>query len=641
MAQRYVGIDLGSHTVKVVVISSSLRGIAVQASYETRVPGDANDRDPLPAAAAAALSILRERGLTHLPITLALSGGLASYRVLEFPFSDAKRVSQAIGFELDGQFPVPVELLEHDHLVAAKPDGGSQALVVAVQRDILSGVVDTLRDAGLDIRGVTVAGMALAQVAGTVDVSLPPEMSSEPLTPAALLLDMGERTTELIALDSGGTPLAIRSLRKGGRHITRAIQRAYTMDGLQAEQAKHQDAFLIHPGIEASLSEPQRASAEITGRAIAPLMREIEHTQLWLKSEHKVVVREIRLAGGAAKLKGIAEHFGQQLGVPVVLAQPEVKSLTGLETAAEGWTSLSAALGAAMSLAKRPLIQLYDDVEGSGDGSWLFERLGTLATIGVAILAFAAVDTIVKVKTAEKQRDQHLAELETATLAVFGEVLSDGEAVKDKLVSGGSGGVLASVVPERGALEVLDLVAKAAAPQGTPPPNFGGAGAPGATVGGIDPTGAATGATTPNGTPMGTTSTANPIGGVGITTAVGSDGSAQMLDPTGQPIDPSSGQPAGAMGGPLSPVADPDAGILYDDQLIIRTIDIRELKIEIDASATRASAQDRLAGQLEKTGCITNITKGKVRTQNERSVFKMVMDNSCFGGAEETEETEE
>lgn len=618
MAQRYVGIDLGSHTVKVVVVSSSLRGIAVQASYETRVPGDANDRDPLPAAAGAALSILRERGLTHLPITLALSGGLASYRVLEFPFADAKRVAQAIGFELDGQFPVPVELLEHDHLVAAKPDGGSQALVVAVQRDVLSGVVDTLRDAGLDIRGVTVAGMALAQVAGPVEVSLPPEMSSDPLTPAVLLLDMGERTTELIALNGDGTPLAIRSLRKGGRHVTRAIQRAYTMDGLQAEQAKHQDAFLMHAGLETSLSQPQRASAEITGRAIAPLLREVEHTQLWLKSEHNIVVRELRLAGGAAQLKGIAEHFGEKLGIPVTLAHPEVKSLTGLDTASGGWTSLSAALGAAMSLARRPLIQLYDDVDGSGDGSWLFERLGTLATIGVAILAFAAVDTIVKVKTAEKRRDQHLAELETATLAVFGETLSDAEAVKERLVAGGSGGILASTVPDRGALEVLDLIAKSAAPQGTPPPQMGQMGQ-GGQVGGIDPTGA------------------NAVGGAGITTAVGPDGSTQMLDPNGQPINPEDG----AMGGPLAPVADPNAGILYDDQLVLRTIDIRELKIEIDASSTRASAQDRLAAQLEKTGCITNITKGKVRTQNDRSVFKMVMDNACFGIGEPTEETEE
>ena len=76
------------------------------------------------------------------------------------------------------------------------------------------------------------------------------------------------------------------------------------------------------------------------------------------------------------------------------------------------------------------------------------------------------------------------------------------------------------------------------------------------------------------------------------------------------------------------------------DDLSLNLVDIRELKIEIGAGANTSSAQDRLAMKLAGLGCISNVSKGKVRGE-ERKTFQMEMDNKCYFKKSASEEDEE
>ncbi len=103
MAQKFIGIDLGHHQVKVVVLSRSFRKQEVIASYRANVQSET--RVNLETMLDVAFALVEEHGLKGYPAALVLPGDLGSYRVLHFPFSDAKRISQAVVFELDDQFP--------------------------------------------------------------------------------------------------------------------------------------------------------------------------------------------------------------------------------------------------------------------------------------------------------------------------------------------------------------------------------------------------------------------------------------------------------------------------------------------------------------------------------------------------------
>jgi type IV pilus assembly protein PilM len=620
MAQKYIGIDLGSHEVKVVVATAGLRGVNVLNAYQERVEIGEGE-DALGASVRTAIGLLRERGLTHLPTGIALPGSVGSYRVLKFPFPDQKRIVQAIQFEIEGQFAVPTSELDYDHIVGPATGGGGRALVVAVRRKILDQTVQAFRDAGTEIRLLTVSPLALAQLVIGKIAPLPPD-ADENMRPAALLVDVGERSTELVAI-SDKVPLAVRTLRRGGRHVTRALQKAYGFDVAGAEVAKERDAFLPHAAL-GELSAEQRASAEKTAHALEAVVREIEHTRLWLRTEYEHELTEIRLTGGTAELRGFQPYLQEQLGLPVHFAAPgDGVGIRG--TADLRWTRTSAAAGAALGAAKRPNIQLYDMTSVTADGSWIQEKFMTLASLGIAVVAFAAIDTIVKVKAMETQRDRYVSELESASLTVFGEELSTLADVEERLAAV-EGADLTAQLPDRGAFEVLEMVTRAAAPSDAD--QAAAQAAAGVTLGGgptaVDPNGVVTG-TNPDGSPAMFDATGNPL--TGPTAAPGAG-------PPAEDGEEEEGADPGA--GPV----DPSAGIVVSDQLIVQRIDIRELKLEMKVEATRATAQDRLALKLEELGCITDIKKGKVRDSKDKKVFELEMSHNCFrqmpGGGEDS-----
>ena len=90
---------------------------------------------------------------------------------------------------------------------------------------------------------------------------------------------------------------------------------------------------------------------------------------------------------------------------------------------------------------------------------------------------------------------------------------------------------------------------------------------------------------------------------------------------------------------PIGPIPG-DAGILLVDDLVLSMVDIRELKVDIKAGANTSSAQDRLATKLAELGCISNVSKGKVKGE-ARKTFQMEMDNKCYFKKAEPEDEED
>ena len=599
MAHKFVGIDLGTHEVKVVVVTSGLRGIQVVKQWiEPVVLGPEGD-DSLEAAVAVAISVLRKRDLLRETIGVALPGGLVSYRLLRFPFSDARRIAQAVPFEAEGQFPIGLEQLRYDHLpVAGTSTNEGLAFVVAAHRDRIQLVTRGFEDAAANLKLVTAGPIAAAQA---LSIELPPAVEKDKDAPqsAALVVDIGHRTTDLLALGAEG-PLACRTLRSGARDVTEAIANAYNLDLDEAEEAKRKDAFVPHHGF-AEISAEQMESGRVVARALESLVREVEHTRLWLRSSFGYEIVKIYLTGGGSSLTGLDLYLTEQTGLPVDQAVPGVRGLRGVED--RDWRSSLTALGTAVATSRRALIELYDAAAAHGDASWLRDRMPGLVGIAVALMAFGALDTIAQANALDAEREAHREALAEAANAVFGTRLTDPAVVQARLKEVEEADLM-SLVPKRGALEVLAMISEAAAPQDTG--EEAEADSPGADMGA---------AAMP---PM---------------AAIGADAGGDEDDGGGTD---SEGDAAAA---PLQPITDPTKGIFRDDELTFSVVDIRERKVELAASATRSSAQDRLQMKLQQTGCLTNISKGKVSDRNERKVFEMSMDNACFVEVPE-EETE-
>lgn len=598
MAHRHVGIDLGTHHVKLAVVSAGFRGVTVEDIVELPVVHEDGDPSGLDSALATALAALEVRNLGPVGVGIALPGALGSYRTFRFPFHDAKRIAQTVQFEADGQFPVSLDELEFDHVPSAVPGGGGQALVAAIEHRHFDGTVSAARGAGLDLKLVTLGPCAVAQVVGGPVVPAPPVEEGEPTPiPVALVVDVGHRATQFLAI-TDKQAVAARTFRYGGRNVTAALARIYRMDAEQAEEAKHRDAFLPHQGL-AQMSEQQLEAGRAVAQATEPLVRELEHTRRWLLTRHGYTVTEIRVCGGGARLGGIAEYLAEQTSLPVSPARPR----DSLRLGERDFGSALAAVGAAIGCAKRPVVQLYDVTTVQRDRSWVQQHMGTLAAMGMSILGFGALDTIVQKDAIEARQAVYEAELEEATRGVFGVPLTSLSEIEEKLEAV-KGKDLSALVPQRGALEVLAMITEAATPHDSAAAN----GAEAGEGGGPLPPGA------PPDRDMG------PDGG----------------RPAGAEV-PDDDEPDRAAGGP-APVSDPSKGIYADDDLYFEVVEIRERKLDLKVSALRSSAQDRLAMKLQEGGCLQNVQKGKVRDQNDRKVFEMNIDNACYFAAETEEE---
>jgi type IV pilus assembly protein PilM len=627
MAQKFVGIDLGNRKVKIAVVAAGLRGAQVTHVWEDEVRASSSrDEDekvePIDAAIDTALRMLNERGIRHLPIGVALPGGSGSYRVLSFPFDDPRQIASALQFELDGQFPLPIEELATDHIVIKRGDGRGRALVVAAKRSTIEHVSARFKLAEIDLKLVTTGALAIAQAMASTPIPPLPAGSPAELQPVSLIVDFGHKSTELVALGGDG-PIAARSMRRGGRQLMRELKRAWRLDDAAVAVALERDAHIEDPNVR---------------RAMQPLLREIEHTRQWLKAELGCLAVELRLSGGVARLAGLDRWLAGETGLPTAKVEPK-ESGALRQVQGRDWSRSLVALGTAVATGRRPLIQLHDAFDGGGgEGAWFQQHFSTLATLGIAILAFAGLDTMVRVKAAERERDAYAAELEHETQKVFGAALDSSAAIREKLAEV-EGGDVQSQIPERGALEVLELVTKAATPKVDP-----SAMAAGPTPGAPLPPGYTTG-TGPDGAPV----------------VIGPDGTPVPTDSTGAPmipVDPTSGT---ALGGPptpgeeegeteggqpsLAPVTDTNAGVLPDDQLTFASVEIRPLKLELNMSATRATTQDRLGVKLGEYACMGKITKGMIKDRNDRKAFEMSVDHNCYtgsvalqGGASEDEE---
>ncbi len=579
MAQKYLGIDLGDHTVKVVVLNATLRGIQVEDRFEKTVVA-VKDEDRLEASLAAAKALIRQRRLSQIPAGVVLPGGSGSYRRIEFPFADPKRIAQAVGFEVEDEFPIPLEELAYDHVTfpAKAKEKKGHALVVATRTSFINRVVEALQEVGVDLRLITLGAMANAQA---MAYRVPPAIVlKEGECAVSLVVDMGHRTTELVAMTAKG-PMVARTIRKGAGRLSQVLLRAYGFKSeAEAEAAKHSDAFLPMPG--ADLDTRQQEAAELVTGVIMPLAREIENTRQWLRAEYGLIVSEVCVSGGGGRLKGFVQWLAEEIGLPVVPVQPSAKVKLGAD---RDWHGHTIALGAALGAWQRPLIQLYTGHGGgTGDNRWLVEKMSTMAMLGVAVLAFAAVESLVKVRAVERERDAYVHELENESYTVFGEEMSSAEEVLARLEAVDEED-MSSQIPERGAFEILEALSGSGTPEG----------------GRVAPV-----APSPGG---------RPVAGMGA----GQASSAASVAPEGVSETDAEASEEGD-----------HVGILRDDDLIFSMVDIRPTKVDMKITASRATAQDRLASKLQSISCVGQVTKGKIRDRNERKEFEMNLDHQCY-----------
>ncbi len=266
MAQRIIGLDVGSWSIKAAVLESSLRRAQLVAYHEHHIPSGPAGASLEGAQEAAITATLR--ALEPDALIAAVPGSSLLTREIQLPFSDEKRVAQVLGFELETVIPRPIEEVVYDYQIVREDEDGTTLLCPAVDRGRLESWLATLREAGADPRFLTATGISAEELVGHVEVE-----GAE----VVALVDLGHRTTT-VSVVSNGRVEAMRTISRGGHQLTLALSRGMEVDYAQAEHIKHTgvrfDGYLPE-GIEEA---DHGARARLVARALEPLLREVRMT---------------------------------------------------------------------------------------------------------------------------------------------------------------------------------------------------------------------------------------------------------------------------------------------------------------------------------------------------------------------------
>ncbi|NUP06135.1 MAG: pilus assembly protein PilM [Polyangiaceae bacterium] len=211
---RLAGIDITSRHVRVAIVRTSYRRVAVEALLESTLTDEAS--------IVPALQTLL--GRTRVDATaVALPGDRCFYRRLELPATAQKELDNVLAFELESSIPFEMEGAVYDHRILARPpgpkpvDGEGAELVVfaAVSRtNHVKERIDIVKEAtGREPDSVDPGSITLANLALVVPELVPPGILGAPPAPVAVL-DLGSERSELVFLDRG-EPSFARMISRG------------------------------------------------------------------------------------------------------------------------------------------------------------------------------------------------------------------------------------------------------------------------------------------------------------------------------------------------------------------------------------------------------------------------------------------
>lgn len=295
LERSIVGLDIGAWSLKLAELSAGLRGAAFARFEELPLPQSA----PSEEVEATIQLWLQSKGFSPEVLVTALSTERLTQRHLRFPFAGAKRVSAAIGYEIDEELPVPMAnvLVGHEQ-VLTRPDQ-TDVLVTLAGRGEVEQHLAAYRRMELEPRVVECEGASLANLTGYLGLS----------DVSRLMLDVGHVKTNLVLLVDG-RPIALRRIPIAGSHLTAALAHDLRGSFDAAQEHKHNHGIFergstkpvsngVRDLLERLVREVQRSVQSIVGDPLDP-----------------VAPTELVLVGGSARLPGLARFFEERTGLP-------------------------------------------------------------------------------------------------------------------------------------------------------------------------------------------------------------------------------------------------------------------------------------------------------------------------------------
>lgn len=312
-APQMVGIDVGSHEVKAILLSKTADGYKILSHAAVPLKkGAVNDHEIRDSEAVieALKQVKRALPKSTTFAAVAVSGSAVMTKVIYMDSALSEEEMEAqIEIEADNLIPysldevnIDFETLSQNRADPSKVD----VLLSACRSENIDSLVDSLDAVNLEAKVVDVEGYALGRSFGVIAKQLSDDLQDK----VVALVDIGANITTFSVVENGETTF-VREQAFGGDQFTQSILSFYGMTYEQAEKAK----------VEGDL--PRNYVFEVLSPFQTQLLQQIKRTlQIYCTSSGRDKVDYIVLCGGTSKLEGMANLMINELGVRTIVADP-------------------------------------------------------------------------------------------------------------------------------------------------------------------------------------------------------------------------------------------------------------------------------------------------------------------------------
>lgn len=308
-----VGIDIGSHAAKAVLISQGTDGYLLEAiAHEPMPRGAIIDREiqDIEAVGKVIAKLRTNISSSATMAAAAVSGQTVITKVIymDVALTEQELASQ-IEIEADSLIPYPLDevSLDFERLEVNESDPSKiNVLLSAARTESVEARVSALDAGGFMTKVVDVESYAISR---SYDLLLPqlPDDASEKVV---AMVDVGATMT-LFSVTEKGAHLYSRDQLFGGEQYTRSIVSYYNQTFEEAEMAKVANDL------------PPNYTFEVLAPFHTIFVQQIRRAiQMFLTSSGKEKIDYLLISGGCAHVEGIEQLLNEELGIYTVIANP-------------------------------------------------------------------------------------------------------------------------------------------------------------------------------------------------------------------------------------------------------------------------------------------------------------------------------
>jgi type IV pilus assembly protein PilM len=306
-----IGLDIGSHSIKLVDLAESKGGYRLKQFAMAPLPADVIV-DGAVMDSGSIIEVVRELisqyKVRKNKVALSISGFSVIIKQVTVNFMTEQELQESIQWEAAQYIPFDMEEVNIDFQILGEnrenPDL-MDVLLVAAKKEIITDYKTLMAESGLETHIIDVDSFAVE----TMYENLFGINDGE----VVALINIGANTMNF-NITKGSVSLLTRDVSMGGKQVTEEIQKQYNLQYEEAESLK-----LESPETWSQYSDFDRLIHTACDMFATEIQRSLDFFYANFPDEP---VSRLGLCGGAAKTQGLLEHIQKRVGIDTILINP-------------------------------------------------------------------------------------------------------------------------------------------------------------------------------------------------------------------------------------------------------------------------------------------------------------------------------